>query len=101
MLRAQPDRHDDVVNPLRPWRSAVLIFLAGWAVVLADILDLPMQGRGARREGFEPAILWLPFLCVAAYLALWMAWSARDGHWKRRSRALRDRLRDEGASPQD
>lgn len=99
MFGPRPDRHDDTVDPLRPWRSASLVFLTSWAVVLADVLDLPIQGRAGRREGYEPVILWLPFLALAAYLALCTPWRLRERRARRAARALRAKLRD-GAAPE-
>jgi hypothetical protein len=101
MFREDLDRYDDIVNPLKPWRSASVIFLVAWAVVLADILDLPFAGRMARTGGFDPLILLFPFLVVALYLAFWTVWRIGRLNQKRKSRALRDRLRVDALPPGD
>lgn len=98
MFRWPSDRHDDTVNPLKPWRSAAAVFLAGVAVVLADVLDLPAPGRYRRHDGFEPWVLAFPFVAVTVYLVFWMLWRSGARRWALRSRTLRDRLR-AGSSP--
>ena len=97
MVQERPDRRDDVVNPLTPWRSAGLIFLAGWVVVLADALGLPFPVRFHRHAAFEPAMLLLPFIALAGYLTFWIIWRWGESRRKQRSRALRERL--QGAPP--
>jgi len=101
MFREDLDRYDDIVNPLKPWRSAAVVFVVAWAVVLADILDLPFAGRMARADGFDPLILLFPFLVVALYLAFWTVWRIGSLNQKRKSRALRDRLRGDVLPPGD
>src|SRR3989338_3128405 len=97
MVQERLDRRDDVVNPLTPWRSAGLIFLAGWAGVLADALGLSFPVRFHRQAVFEPAMLLLPFIVLAGYLTFWIIWRRGESRRKRRSRALRERL--QGAAP--
>ena len=101
MFREDFDRYDDIVNPLKPWRSAAVIFLVAWAVVLAGILDLPFAGHLGRRGGFDPVILLFPFLAVALYLVFWTVWRIGSLNQKRKSRALRDRLRRDVLPPGD
>lgn len=101
MLREDLDRYDDVVNPLKPWRSAAVVFLSTGAVVLADVLDLPIAGGQGRRDGFDPVVLLYPFLAVALYLVFWTVWRIGSLNQKRKSRALRDRLRGDVLPPGD
>lgn len=93
MFDRDPDRYDDIVNPLKPWRSALLVFTVASAVVLLDVLDLPGAGVYGRQPGFDPLILGFPFLVTAAYFVFWTAWRIGAQRQRRRSRALRDRLR--------
>ncbi len=97
MVQERLDRRDDVVDPLTPWRSAGLVFLVSWAVVLADALGLPFPVRFHRHAAFEPAMLLFPFIALAGYLTLWMFWRRGESRRKQRSRALRERL--QGAPP--
>jgi hypothetical protein len=101
MFREDPDRYDDLYNPLTPWRSAVVVFLLSGAAVLGDVLDLPVLGRWGRRDGFEPLTLLFPFLAVALYLGFWTVWRIGSQNQKRKSRALRERLRGDALPPGD
>ena len=68
MRHEDSDDNDDILNPMTPWRSAALIFVSAWGAVL---LGPFLPGSYA---GFRPWHLLLPFLAVAGYWALWMAW---------------------------
>jgi hypothetical protein len=98
MFRQDPDRYDDLVNPLKPWRSAGLVFLLTWVVVLADVLDLPFIGSRGQRDGFDPIILAFPFVAVVVYLIFWTVWRGGAARQRRRSRDLRERLQDRAPS---
>ena len=98
MVQERLDRRDDVVNPLTPWRSAGLVFVAGWGVVLADALGWPFPGRFHRHEGFAPAMLLFPFIALAGYLTFWTFWRWGERRRRQQSRALSERL--QGAPPE-
>jgi hypothetical protein len=84
------DQKDDAINPLAPWRSVALVFIAAWMAVLLDALDVP--GRHGGRPGFDPIFLALPFLAVAGYWAFWMVWRVGQRRHQRRSRERRTML---------
>ncbi len=91
MKQDDSDQRDDIINPLKPWRSMAVVFLLSWVAVLLDALDVPLRRFGGA-PGLHPIALLAPFLVVLAYAALWTAWKAAQRRQQRRSRERRAML---------
>ncbi len=90
-MRQNDSQDDDLINPLTPWRSMVLIFVCGWGAVLLDLLgarDMP----GRYGHGFNPLFLALPFVAVAGYWVFWTAWKVAQRRHRREARERRAQL---------